>query len=377
MLAKTPPMGWNSWNTFGSKINEQLILEMADAMVEKGYRDAGYEYLVIDDCWSLRERDENGKLVADPEKFPHGMKYVADYVHSKGLKFGMYSAAGVRTCAGFPGSYGHEFEDAKQFAEWGVDYLKYDLCHFPGSGNVRNAYLKMSMALRASGREILFAGCTCGEADPWDWMRSVGAHMYRSHADITDEYEAFRYIAQKQLSNMKYSGPGCYNDMDMLVVGMGGQGNVGRNDGCTDSEYLLHFSLWCLWGTPLMMGADLRNVSESCRQIMLNKELIKINQDPESRPPYYEEKQRYASNARWGLLKLLTDGEMLLAYYNFVEEYPLEVLLYFEDYGIPTGQGLELTDIITGENIGVKYDFYNPKLDPRSFKIYKAKFVNK
>ena len=129
MLAQTPPMGWNSWNTFGSNINEQLIFEIADAMVDKGYRDAGYEYLVIDDCWSCRERDRSGKLVADPEKFPHGMKYVADYVHSKGLKFGMYSAAGIMTCAGYPGSYGHEYQDAHTFAEWGVDYLKYDLCH--------------------------------------------------------------------------------------------------------------------------------------------------------------------------------------------------------------------------------------------------------
>ena len=160
MLAQTPPMGWNSWNTFGSNINEQLIFEIADAMVDKGYRDAGYEYLVIDDCWSCRERDRSGKLVADPEKFPHGMKYVADYVHSKGLKFGMYSAAGIMTCAGYPGSYGHEYQDAHTFAEWGVDYLKYDLCHYPGSGDVRNSYLTMSMALRSTGREILFAGCT-------------------------------------------------------------------------------------------------------------------------------------------------------------------------------------------------------------------------
>ena len=230
MLAQTPPMGWNSWNTFGSNINEQLIFEIADAMVDKGYRDAGYEYLVIDDCWSCRERDRSGKLVADPEKFPHGMKYVADYVHSKGLKFGMYSAAGIMTCAGYPGSYGHEYQDAHTFAEWGVDYLKYDLCHYPGSGDVRNSYLTMSMALRSTGREILFAGCTCGTYDPWDWMRSIGAHMYRSHADITDEYEAFRYIAQTQLPNFKYSGPGCFNDMDMLVVGMGGEGNVSHTD---------------------------------------------------------------------------------------------------------------------------------------------------
>lgn len=158
MLAVKPPMGWNSWNTFGSNISEQLIMEMADTIVEKGYREAGYEYVIIDDCWALKERVD-GRLVADPALFPHGMKYLADYVHSKGLKFGMYSCAGFLTCAGYPSSYGHEFEDARQFAEWGVDYLKYDFCNFPASGNAKNAYLTMSMALRCSGREILFDAC--------------------------------------------------------------------------------------------------------------------------------------------------------------------------------------------------------------------------
>ena len=373
MLAKTPPMGWNSWNTFGPNINEQLIFEMADIMVNEGYLDAGYEYLVIDDCWSKRER-ENGMIIPDPEKFPHGMKYVADYVHSKGLKFGMYSAAGIMTCAGYPGSYGHEYEDARQFAEWGVDYLKYDLCHFPGAGDVRNCYLKMSMALRATGREILFSGCTVGEHDPWDWMRSIGAHMYRSTGDITDEFESFRYIAQTQLPNFKCSAPGCFNDMDMLVVGMSGEGNVSHKGGCTDKEYMMHFSMWCLWGAPLMMGADLRKVNEACKNIMLNKELIALDQDPEARPPYYEEKQRYASKGRWGLLRLLSDNEMVLAYYNFAD-YDLDVLLYFDDYGVPAGQGLELTDLLTGENIGVKYDCFNPRLGAKEFRIYKAKFA--
>ena len=161
MIAKKPPMGWNSWNTFGDKINEQLIKEMTDRIVEDGYRDLGYEYVIIDDCWSLRERVD-GKLVADPALFPNGMKALADYIHSKGLKFGMYSCAGTKTCAGYPSSYGHEFSDAKQFAEWGVDYLKYDFCNFPVSGDAKNAYLTMAMALRSTGRDILFAACVGG-----------------------------------------------------------------------------------------------------------------------------------------------------------------------------------------------------------------------
>ncbi len=376
MLAQTPPMGWNSWNTFGKNINEQLILEITDAMVEKGYKDAGYEYVVIDDCWSLKERDKDGHLVPDPEKFPHGMKYVSDYVHSKGLKFGMYSAAGVRSCAGYPGSFGHEFEDAQQFADWGVDYLKYDLCHFPGKGDVKNTYLTMSMALRATGREILYSGCTVGENDPASWMRSVGAHMYRSTGDIVDDYASFRTIAQSQLDKLCASAPGCFNDMDMLVVGMHGKGNVSHTGGCTDNDYMIHFSLWCLYGVPLMIGGDIRNMNDFCHDLMINKELLAINQDPENRPPYYEPKQRYASTARWGLMKMLSTGELILAYYNFADT-PLEVLLYFDDIGLPyvSGYGLELTDIMTGECIGVKRDYYNPVLEGRTCKLYKARFV--
>lgn len=155
-------MGWNTWNTFGQNITEQLVMESADAMVEKGYKDAGYEYIVIDDCWSLKQRDENGYLVADPNKFPHGMKYLADYVHSKGLKFGMYSCAGYQTCAGYPSSYGYEFKDAETFASWGVDFLKYDFCYFPDSGDGKLAYLTMSNALRSTGRDILFSACNWG-----------------------------------------------------------------------------------------------------------------------------------------------------------------------------------------------------------------------
>ena len=186
MIAERPPMGWNSWNTFGERIDEKLIFETADILVERGYKDAGYEYLIIDDCWALRERDEKGRLVPDPEKFPHGMKAVADYVHKKGLKFGMYSCAGVLTCAGYPSSYDHEFEDAKQFAEWGVDYLKYDYCNFPENADCVNRYHMMSMPLKASGREILFAACHRGQKESFNWMRSIGAHTYRSTGDIFD-----------------------------------------------------------------------------------------------------------------------------------------------------------------------------------------------
>ena len=159
ILAQTPPMGFNTWNTFAENINEKMLFEITDMIVEQGYRDAGYEYVVIDDCWSLRERDEDGNLVPDPAKFPNGMKYVADYVHSKGLKFGIYSCAGYKTCADYPGSFDHEFEDAETFAEWGVDFLKYDYCNKPNLANGPLLYQRMSLALKATGREILFSAC--------------------------------------------------------------------------------------------------------------------------------------------------------------------------------------------------------------------------
>ena len=272
MLAKRPPMGWNSWNTFGENINESLIKEMADVMVDQGYLAAGYEYLVIDDCWAEMERDENGRLVPDHVKFPNGMKAVADYVHSKGLKFGMYSCAGVRTCAGYPSSYDHEFIDAKTFAEWGVDFLKYDFCNFPESGNCVNRYHTMSMALKASGREILFSACNWGMQEPWKWMKSIGVHMYRSTGDIQDNYQSFKDIAVSQIDKLCMSSSGSFNDPDMLVVGMYGKGNVGFG-GCSDVEYRTHFALWCLFGVPLMMGCDLRTVNETSKALMLNIEL--------------------------------------------------------------------------------------------------------
>ena len=216
MHIQTPPMGWNTWNTFGQNITEQLVMESADAMVEKGYKDAGYEYIVIDDCWSLKQRDENGYLVADPNKFPHGMKYLADYVRSKGLKFGMYSCAGYQTCAGYPSSYGYEFKDAETFASWGVDFLKYDFCYFPDSGDGKLAYLTMSNALRSTGRDILFSACNWGTDNCWEWMKSVGAHMYRSTGDIFDIFESVKTIFTGQVhTGLAMTGAGCFNDLDI------------------------------------------------------------------------------------------------------------------------------------------------------------------
>ncbi len=394
MLSQRPPLGWNSWNTFGPKISDALIREMADVMVDRGYLAAGYKYLVIDDCWSLKERDENGLLVPDPEKFPYGMKAVADYVHSKGLKFGMYSCAGVMTCAGYPSSYDHEFTDAKTFASWGVDFLKYDFCYFPETGDCRARYQTMSMALKASGREILFSACNWGQHEPWKWMRSVGAHMYRSTGDIMDNYISFTDIFRSQIDNLCMSANGCYNDMDMLTVGMCGKGNVGLGKVCTYEEYRLQFALWCLAGVPLMMGADLRSVPEEYRQLMQHPDLLRIDQDEESRSPFLirrgsvttsnpnpkegEYPWRTIPDASFTFLRHLSGGEFVLAYIN-LSDAETRVNCEFADIGLPAGSGmaLQLRDVFTGEEIGPRTDFYSPAVPGHDLKLYLCRMVPK
>lgn len=378
MLAKKPPMGWNSWNTFGQNINEKIVLEIADAMVEKGYKDAGYEYVVIDDCWSLKERSSEGLLVADPEKFPHGMKYVADYVHGKGLKFGMYSCAGYKTCAGYPGSYGHEYVDAKTFAEWGVDFLKYDYCFFPNSADTKNAYLTMSMALKASGREILFSACNWGVKEPWQWMRSIGVHMYRSTGDIFDSYKSYMDIITSQEDNLSMSAPGCFNDPDMLIVGMYGKGNVGIESGCTDVEYEKHFAYWCMAGVPLMIGGDIRSMNPFCEKLLKNKQLLAINQDEEARPPYNVSPKGYERTD--GIyIKHLADNKFAIAFFNNHDKARTDFFVLYEA-GIPMQSGvtLDLTDAISGEHIGrIERDDFSCEIPAHGCRIFTAEFVAK
>lgn len=389
-LAQLPPMGWNSWNTFGWQINEQLILKMADLMASQGYREAGYEYLVIDDCWSLRERGKDGRIVPDPEKFPNGMKAVADYVHSKGLKFGMYSCAGVRTCAGYPGSYDHEFVDAQTFADWGVDFLKYDFCNFPQSGNCKARYLTMSMALKATGREILFSACNWGMEEPGEWMRAIGAHMYRSTGDIMDNFVSFTDIVKSQLKKLCMSGNHCFNDMDMLTVGMEGKGNVGLGKVCSYEEYRLQFVLWCLCGVPLMMGADLRSLAPEYRALMLNPALLRINQDAECRPPYIVRRDSVCvpnpddAQAPWThpadtafvLLRHLTDNEFALFYAN-LSDADAEVHCEMADMGLPVtgGVALDMTDVFSGEHLGSQKDSFNPHIKAHDCRLFLCHLV--
>lgn len=379
MLSHKPPMGWNSWNTFANNINEKLIMEMTDVIANEGYQAAGYEYVIIDDCWSLKERVD-GKLIPDPELFPHGMKYLADYIHSKGLKFGMYSCAGFKTCAGYPSSYGHEFEDAKQFAEWGIDYLKYDFCYFPKSADTKNAYLTMAMALRNSGRDILFAACNwgVGNPNPSHWMRSRGAHTYRSTGDIFDTPKSYIDIFRSQVNNVEGNAPGCYNDMDMLIAGMHGKGHVGL-EGCTDVQYLQHFALWAFLGSPLIIGADLRSLDAANKDIILNRGLIAINQDEDCRPSFCITADGERS---YTLAKILSHGRIAIGLFNVSENSGewdgANLSISLDDLGLhsETKLGLKLTDAITGEELGVFYDGFTFNVGAYGTKVLIGELVN-
>lgn len=275
-LAPTPPMGWNSWNRFACDINETLIREMADALVSSGMKEVGYEYIVVDDCWQVA-RDQVGNIVADPNRFPSGIKALADYVHARGLKFGLYSCAGRETCQKRPGSRGHEFQDARQYAAWGVDYVKYDWCNH-GFQNARASYETMAEALMSTGRPIIFSICEWGENQPWKWGRVVG-HLWRTTGDIVDCYDCtemggshlgWTLILDKQAGLGRYAGPGAWNDPDMLQVGNGGMNAM---------ECRAHFSMWCMLSAPLMAGNDLRNMGQETRKTLTNVEAIAINQD--------------------------------------------------------------------------------------------------
>lgn len=273
-LAKTPPMGWNSWNQFACNVSEQLVRETADAMVSSGMKDAGFQYVVIDDCWQVA-RDESGTIVADPQRFPSGMKALADYVHAKGLKFGLYSDAGARTCQGRPGSNGYEEADAQQYAAWGVDYLKYDWCNTDGV-DAKVAYTTMRDALKASGRPIVFSMCEWGTHQPWTWARGV-AHLWRTTGDIGNTWtgrNSFHRLLDQQVELTKFAGPGGWNDPDMLEVGV----KIG-DTGLTIAENRAHFSLWSVIAAPLMAGNDLRSMPAEIKDILTNTEVIAIDQD--------------------------------------------------------------------------------------------------
>ncbi len=393
-LGLTPPMGWNSWNTFTWEINDKLIREAADAMASE-LRDAGYEYIVIDDCWSEKQRDKNGRLVPDRWKFPDGIKPVADYVHSKGLKFGMYSCAGTHTCGGHPGSFEHEFDDAETFAEWGVDYLKYDYCYKPDYIPGEILYKRMSAALRNCGRDIMFSACNWGNDDVYKWIRESGAHLFRSTGDIQDNWESIKRLALSQIGNECYGGNFCHNDIDMLVVGMHGGSNnewinsteagvnviadsgetAPRLGGCTDEEYRTHFSLWAIMNSPLMIGCDIRHMNPATREILTNKDVIAINQDIECRGPYCIKQWNNPDNV-FSLVKPLSNGDYAVGMFNFGDRAG-EMSLQFWDIGLTTasGRGLSVYDCWKHEELGTFTERFCTTVEPHGCKVLRAKVV--
>ncbi|ESW12057.1 hypothetical protein PHAVU_008G081100 [Phaseolus vulgaris] len=268
-LAKTPPMGWNSWNHFSCQINENIIKETADALVSTGLSKLGYRYVNIDDCWAELNRDASGNLVAKKSTFPSGIKALADYVHRKGLKLGIYSDAGYLTCSKqMPGSLGHEFQDAKTFASWGIDYLKYDNCNNDES-KPTDRYPVMTRALSMARRPIFFSLCEWGDLHPALWGAKVG-NSWRTTNDINDSWESMISRADMNEVYADYARPGGWNDPDMLEVG---------NGGMTKNEYIVHFSLWALSKAPLLLGCDVRNMTKETVEIVTNKEVIAVNQD--------------------------------------------------------------------------------------------------
>jgi alpha-galactosidase len=273
-LAQTPPMGWNSWNKYGCKVNEQVIRDTADAMATNGMKEAGYRYVVVDDCWH-GARTADGVITADATKFPSGIKALADYVHAKGLKFGIYSDAGRKTCGGHPGSQGHEYQDALTYARWGVDYLKYDWCS-TGVRNAEEAYALMADAIRATGRDMLLSMCEWGNNRPWEWGEKIG-NMWRTTGDIRDAWKGpvtyslgMMDIVDRNEPLYPYAGRGHWNDPDMLEVG---------NGGMTDTEYRTHFSLWAMMAAPLIAGNNIAAMDAKTHAILLNTEVIAVDQD--------------------------------------------------------------------------------------------------
>jgi len=348
-LALTPPMGWNTWNKFACNVSESLIKQAADAMVKSGMKDAGYQYVVIDDCWQV-SRDAHGDIVPDPQRFPSGIKAVADYVHSVGLKFGIYSDAGSKTCEGRPGGLGHEYQDALQYAAWGVDYLKYDWCNTT-TQDAKASYANIRAALDAAGRPIVLSICEWGKASPWLWGKEVGGNLWRATGDIQDRWAGKKEwepgnccsygavdIVDLVADLYSYAGPGHWNDPDMLEVG---------NGGMTDVEYRSHFSLWAILAAPLMAGNDLNTMRPEIHDILTNKEVIAVDQDPLGS----EGRRVWKDGDREVWSKQLKDGGRAVILFNRGTTQQT-IVANWEQIGYPHGLSAAVRDLWLHKDVG-------------------------
>lgn len=364
-LAKTPPMGWNSWNKFECNVSEKLIMQMADEMVKSGMQKVGYEYIVIDDCWQV-DRDANGEIVIDKDRFPNGMKKLADYIHSKGLKFGIYSCAGSKTCQGRPGGFGYELQDVRTYAAWGVDYLKYDWCYVTSQEAGKASYLTMRKALDAVDRPIVYSICEWGTTKPWEWAKGVG-NLWRTTPDIVDRWDSMIDILDKQRDLAKYAGPGYWNDPDMLEVG---------NGGMTTEEYKTHFSLWCMLAAPLIAGNDLGNMSPETREILTNPEIIALDQDALGKQGFC-----YRDNGDYEIwIKMLAGDEKAACLLNRSDEEKMvqvdfRLLLKANDLNWPPDayklENYKVRDLWEHKEVPMNNSMTYVKIPPHSVKVYR------
>ena len=352
-LAQTPPMGWNSWNKFGCNVSDKLIREMADAMVSSGMQAAGYQYVNIDDCWQV-SRDASGTIVADPARFPEGMKALADYVHSKGLKLGLYTDAGTGTCEKRPGSLNHEDQDAKTYASWGIDYVKIDWCNSEGL-DPQVQYAKFRDALAHSGHPIVFSICNWGVKTPWRWGPTTG-NLWRTTGDINDTYDRMTLIGFGQNGLEKFAGPGHWNDPDMLEVGNGGM----KRD-----EYRTHMALWAILAAPLLAGNDLRSMSPETKELLTNSEVLAVDQD----------KKGVQGHRVWqeGPLEIwvkpLADGSQAVGLFNRSES-PTKMTLDFKSIGAPASA--KLRDLLDHKDLGTIQNSYSADVSTHGVVLVKV-----
>ena len=355
-LSLTPPMGWNSWNKFGCNIDEKAVRAVADAMVSSGMRDAGYQYVVIDDCWQ-GTRDADANITADPTKFPSGIKVLSDYIHSKGLKFGIYSDAGTMTCGRRPGSQGHEYQDALTYARWGVDYLKYDWC-YTGTRNSEEVYALMADGLRSTGRDIVFSICDWGvnrptmadKSMPWEWGDKIG-NLWRTTEDIYDTWAGRKGTSLGVVNILDlteplsaYAGPGHWNDPDMLEIG---------NGGMTDDEYRSQFSLWSIIAAPLLAGNDIATMDDKTKAILLNKEVIEVDQDHMG----VAGRRVHSDGSLEVWARPLADGGRAVVLFNRSEK-PANIEARWTELGYPASISLTVRDLWLHKPLGRATDHF-------------------
>jgi len=367
-------MGWMSWNSFGPNINESVIRSTADAMVTSGMKKAGYTYIFIDDGW-VSGRDTHNNLVPDPKKFPHGIKALATYVHSKGLKLGIYSDAAEKTCGGFTGSLGFEQQDAATFAAWGIDYLKYDYCNAPtDSATAKARYRKMGDALAASGREILLGICEWGDRQPWLWAAAAGGTVWRTTGDVRDKWKAKPGEEGMGILNIvdinagldQYAHKGHFNDPDMLVVGLYGKKGPASDlggTGCNDQEYQSQFSLYCIMAAPLAASNDLRSLSGKTATILTNKEAIAIDQDPLG----IQGKRIVNDDNREIFTKPLANGDIAVAILNKTDQ-PMQADISWGDLGLTDSTTCQVRDVWTHQTTTL-----NKKIAPHETRLLRIK----